>query len=60
MENEGYSKGKFSGKTETRIITARSKKKYYDKRGNEINDPDLIREIQRGANVIFYHEENRG
>ncbi len=45
------------GKQETRIITAKSRKKYYDKQGNEINDPDLIADIQRGANVISYHEE---
>lgn len=53
-------KGKFSGKQETRIISARSRKKYYDKQGNEINDPDLIDEIQRGADVISYHEEKQG
>jgi hypothetical protein len=53
-------KGKFSGKTETRITTARSTKKYYDKSGNLITDPDLIADIQRGANVISYHEEKQG
>ena len=51
-------KGKFSGKTETRIVSAKNRnKRYYDKHGNEINDPDLIAEIQRGANVISYMEE---
>lgn len=51
-------KGKFSGKQETRIISAKNKnKKYYDQSGNIINDPDLIAEIQKGANVISYHEE---
>ena len=48
-ENEAPSeegiKGKFSGKTETRIITARNTKKYYDKQGNLITDPDLIADI---------------
>ena len=40
------------------IISAKNKsKKYYDKQGNEINDPDLIEEIKRGMNVISYHEE---
>lgn len=53
-------KGKFSGKTEPRIISARSKKKYYDKQGNLITDPDLIDDIQRGANVIEYHEYKQG
>lgn len=39
------------------IVSAKRKKKYYDKQGNVINDPDLIGEIQRGANIISYHEE---
>ena len=51
-------KGKFSGMTETRIICAKNRnKRYYDKHGNEINDPDLIEDIQRGMTVISYHEE---
>jgi hypothetical protein len=34
------------------IITGNKKqKKYYDKQGNEINDPTLIQDIQRGATV---------
>ncbi len=46
------------GQTKPRIITAKTKKKkYYDKQGNLINDPDLIAEIQRGANVISYYEQ---
>ena len=44
------------GPQQTRIITPKPKKKYYDKAGNEINDPDLIAEAQRGANVISYQE----
>jgi hypothetical protein len=43
-------------KQQTMIKTARKKKKYYDKQGNEISDPYLIEEIQRGANVISYRE----
>lgn len=39
------------------ISGKRMKKKYYDKNGNLINDPDLIAEIKRGANVISYREE---
>ncbi|HXV88928.1 MAG TPA: hypothetical protein VD710_07540 [Nitrososphaeraceae archaeon] len=53
-------KGKFKGKQMTRIISAKSKKKYYDKQGNEINDPDLIQDIRQGANVLYYHEEKQG
>jgi hypothetical protein len=46
------------GQTKPRIITAKTKKKkYHDKQGNLINDPDLIAEIQRGATVYRYHEE---
>ena len=44
------------GPQQTRIITAKKQKKYYDKSGNEITDPDLIQEIMRGANVIHYRE----
>lgn len=29
----------------------------FDKQCNAINDPDLIAEIKRGANVISYREE---
>ena len=49
-------KSRFGPNQQTRIISPRSTKKYYDKQGNEITDPDLIAEIQRGANVISYHE----
>lgn len=38
--------------TKPAIITAKKKKKYYDKSGNEIKDPDLF-----GKNVISYHED---
>lgn len=44
-------------KQQTRIVSGKGKRKYYDKSGNEINDPDLIQDIQQGANVISYHEE---
>lgn len=44
------------GPQQTRIVTAKKKKKYYAKDGNEITDPDLIAEVERGANVISYHE----
>ena len=44
----------------TRIISGKINKKYHDKSGNLITDPDLIAEIQRGANVISYHEEKQG
>ncbi|HEU4469207.1 MAG TPA: hypothetical protein VFR61_09265 [Nitrososphaeraceae archaeon] len=44
-------------KQQTAIISGKGKRKYYDKSGNEINDPDLIQDIQQGANVISYREE---
>lgn len=39
------------------IISGKGKKKHYDKSGNLINDPDLIKDVQQGTNVISYHEE---
>lgn len=48
------------GKQDTRIITAKSRKKYVDKQGNEINDPDIIAEIKKGNTVVSYHEEKQG
>ena len=44
-------------KQQTTIISGKRNKKYYDKSGNLITDPDLIAEIQKGATVISYHEE---
>jgi len=41
----------------TRIISGKRKKRYLDQQGNEINDPDLIDEIKRGAHVISYRED---
>lgn len=45
---------------QTSIISAKKKKKFYDKSGNEITDPELIKEIMQGANVISYHETKIG
>jgi hypothetical protein len=55
-------KGKFKGPNQkSQIISAKKKKKYYDKQGNIINDPDLIADIERGGvTVIRYHEEKSG
>jgi hypothetical protein len=39
------------------IISAKKKKKYYDKNGNLITDHTLIQDIQQGKTVISYHEE---
>jgi hypothetical protein len=51
-------KGKFNPKqTGPRIISAKPKNRYYDKQGNLITDPDLIRDIQQGKTVISYKEE---
>lgn len=52
---EGTYQSKF-GPQQSKIITAKKKKKYYDKAGREITDPDLIAEIERGAHVISYQE----
>jgi hypothetical protein len=43
-------------KSQTRIITPKSKKKYYDKQGNLINDEQLLKDIANGKTVISYHE----
>jgi hypothetical protein len=45
------------GQQPTKIVSVKTKRNYYDPQGNEINDPDLIDEIQRDANVISNHEE---
>jgi uncharacterized Zn finger protein (UPF0148 family) len=43
---------------QTKIISGKSqKKKYYDKQGNEITDPELIQDMIRGLTVISYREE---
>ena len=47
-------------KTQTRIITPKKQKKYYDKKGNEINDEQLLKDIAAGAHVISYHEQKSG
>lgn len=43
-------------KTQTKIITPKKSKKYYDKNGNEINDEQLLKDIANGVHVISYHE----
>jgi hypothetical protein len=45
-----------SPKSQTKIFTAKSKKKYYDKRGNEINDEQVLKDMANGMNIISYHE----
>lgn len=42
--------------SQTRIFTAKSKKKYYDKQGNLINDQQLLKDIASGKTVISCHE----
>jgi hypothetical protein len=53
-------KAKFNPKQQTKIITAKKQKKYYDKQGNEINDETLLKDIARGVKVIRYHEQKSG
>jgi hypothetical protein len=45
-----------SPKSQTKIISAKSKKKYYDKQGNLINDEQLLKDIANGKVVISYNE----
>lgn len=47
-------------KTQTRIFTVKKAKKYYDQKGNEINDEQLLKDIANGAHVISYHEQESG
>jgi hypothetical protein len=47
-------------KKKTVIISPKKKKKYYDRFGNEINDPTLLQDIAQGANVISYREVKSG
>ena len=51
---------KFGPSNKTAIVTAKKKKKYYDKSGNEITDPTLIQDILQGVTVISYHEQIEG
>jgi lipopolysaccharide export system protein LptA len=57
--NEEGIKGKFKGKQGTMIISGKSRKKYLDRQGIEINDAEIIMEIHRGNTVISYHEEKQ-
>ena len=43
-------------KNQTKIFTAKSKKKYYDKQGNEINDEQVLKDMANGKTIISYHE----
>lgn len=47
-------------KQQTKIIQPKKKKKYYDEKGNEINDEQLLKDIANGARVIKYNEEKSG
>lgn len=51
---------KFDSNNKTRIFTAKKKKKYYDKQGNEINDETLLNDIAQGSKVIYYNEVKSG
>lgn len=54
--NEEGIQVKHTNKQQPKIITAKKKKKHYDKQGNEINDEQLLKDIANGMNVIEYHE----
>lgn len=47
-------------KQQTKIIQPKKKKKYYDEKGNEINDAQLLKDIANGAHVISYNEQKSG
>ena len=49
-------KSRFGPNQQTRIVSPKPIKKYYDQSGNLINDPDLIQEVERGAHVVSYQE----
>jgi hypothetical protein len=46
--------------SQTKIVTPKKKKKYYDEKGNKINDQQLLKDIANGARVISYHEQKSG
>ena len=45
-----------SPKSQTKIFTAKKTKKYYDKQGNEINDPQVLKDMASGKTIISYRE----
>jgi hypothetical protein len=49
-----------SPKSQTRIITAKEKKKHYDSEGHEINDEQLLNDIATGVKVISCTETKGG
>lgn len=64
LPKDGISEERFDSsatpKTQTRIITSKKQKKYYDEKGNEINDEQLLKDIANGAHVISYNEYKHG
>lgn len=51
---------KFTPNTQTKIISAHSKKKHYDSFGNLIpvdNDPIIIKDMTEGKRVVYYNEK---
>jgi hypothetical protein len=47
-------------KQQTKIVQPKKKKKYFDEKGNEINDEQLLKDIARGVKVISYNEVKSG
>jgi len=45
---------------QTKIVQAKKKKKYYDSKGNEINDEQLLKDMASGIHVISYNEQKSG
>jgi uncharacterized C2H2 Zn-finger protein len=44
----------------TKIVQRRKKKKYFSDDGEEVTDPVLLAEMQKGIHVLKYHEEKSG
>ncbi len=40
----------------TKVISTHKKKKYYDKQGNEITDPEIIQLAKEGKTIVHYSE----
>lgn len=49
-----------SPNSQTKIMTPKKDKKYFDQSGNEINDEQLLKDMANGMNVISYREVKSG
>ncbi|HJR83892.1 MAG TPA: hypothetical protein VJ772_00840 [Nitrososphaeraceae archaeon] len=49
-----------TGKLETSFITGKCRRKYQDKQGNKVNDPNIIAELKKDNTVTSYHSMKHG